>query len=218
MRLPMHPKTILIGVAVVAVSFLISLKAMDWLAPRGTSSRRCSSSCRRSRRRRAVPPCWRRSRLRCRRSATPPTAARQAILQRQGRQSDIADPAERRHRLDRFARADHRHRRAGRTDAGDAADGNAQRHGLAVRKSHRRGRRCARRPARRQCRQTDRQHQHQEPQRQRRDQGQCHDHRAAETRRQLAHRAESWRRRLISAIAALSWRAPASTCRRRSSR
>jgi Domain of unknown function (DUF4403) len=36
MRLPMYPKTILIGVAVVAVSFLISLKAMDWLAPRGT--------------------------------------------------------------------------------------------------------------------------------------------------------------------------------------
>ena len=36
MRLPMHLKTILIGVAVVAVSFLISLKAMDWLAPRGT--------------------------------------------------------------------------------------------------------------------------------------------------------------------------------------
>ena len=36
MRLPMHLKTVLIGVAVVAVSFLISLKAMDWLAPRGT--------------------------------------------------------------------------------------------------------------------------------------------------------------------------------------
>lgn len=36
MRLPMHSKTILIGVAVVAVSFLVSLKAMDWLAPRGT--------------------------------------------------------------------------------------------------------------------------------------------------------------------------------------
>ena len=36
MRLPMHLKWILIGVAVVAVSFLISLKAMDWLAPRGT--------------------------------------------------------------------------------------------------------------------------------------------------------------------------------------
>ena len=36
MRLPMHLKWILIGVAIVAVSFLISLKAMDWLAPRGT--------------------------------------------------------------------------------------------------------------------------------------------------------------------------------------
>ncbi|MBR1228263.1 MULTISPECIES: DUF4403 family protein [unclassified Bradyrhizobium] len=36
MRLPMHSKTILIGVAVIAVSFLISLKAMDWLAPSGT--------------------------------------------------------------------------------------------------------------------------------------------------------------------------------------
>lgn len=36
MRLPMHLKTILIGTAVVAVSFFISLKAMDWLAPRAT--------------------------------------------------------------------------------------------------------------------------------------------------------------------------------------
>src|SRR3954453_7100629 len=36
MRLPMHLNKILIGIAVVAVSFLISLKAMDWLAPRGT--------------------------------------------------------------------------------------------------------------------------------------------------------------------------------------
>ncbi|MBR1212516.1 DUF4403 family protein [Bradyrhizobium sp. JYMT SZCCT0180] len=36
MRLPMHSKTILIGAAVIALSFLISLKAMDWLAPRGT--------------------------------------------------------------------------------------------------------------------------------------------------------------------------------------
>jgi len=30
----MHPRTILIAVAVVAVSFVVSLKAMDWLAPR----------------------------------------------------------------------------------------------------------------------------------------------------------------------------------------
>ncbi|MFB9262155.1 DUF4403 family protein [Bradyrhizobium erythrophlei] len=36
MRQPMHLKTIVIGVAVVAVSFLVSLKAMDWLAPRAT--------------------------------------------------------------------------------------------------------------------------------------------------------------------------------------
>ena len=35
MRLAVSPKTILIGIAVVAVSFLISLKAMDWIAPRG---------------------------------------------------------------------------------------------------------------------------------------------------------------------------------------
>ncbi len=31
----MDLKTILIAVAVVAVSFFVSLKAMDWLAPRG---------------------------------------------------------------------------------------------------------------------------------------------------------------------------------------
>jgi hypothetical protein len=36
MRLSMRLKTILIGIAVVAGSFLVSLKVMDWLAPRGT--------------------------------------------------------------------------------------------------------------------------------------------------------------------------------------
>src|SRR5882757_201071 len=36
MRLPMRPRTILLAMAVVAVSFLVSLKAMDWLAPRAT--------------------------------------------------------------------------------------------------------------------------------------------------------------------------------------
>jgi hypothetical protein len=36
MRLAVSLKTILIGIAVIAVSFLISLKAMDWLAPRGS--------------------------------------------------------------------------------------------------------------------------------------------------------------------------------------
>jgi hypothetical protein len=36
MRRPINLKTILIGIAVVAVSFLASLKAMDWLSPSGT--------------------------------------------------------------------------------------------------------------------------------------------------------------------------------------
>jgi hypothetical protein len=35
MRLPMRLKTILIGVAVLTISFFVSLKAMDWLSPRG---------------------------------------------------------------------------------------------------------------------------------------------------------------------------------------
>jgi hypothetical protein len=36
MRLALSLKTILLAIAVVAVSFFVSLKAMDWLAPRGT--------------------------------------------------------------------------------------------------------------------------------------------------------------------------------------
>src|SRR4051794_39393819 len=32
----MRLRTILLAIAVVAVSFLVSLKAMDWLSPRGT--------------------------------------------------------------------------------------------------------------------------------------------------------------------------------------
>ncbi|WP_291867352.1 DUF4403 family protein [Bradyrhizobium sp.] len=36
MRLPIDVKTILIGIAVVAVSFFVSLTVMDWVAPRGT--------------------------------------------------------------------------------------------------------------------------------------------------------------------------------------
>jgi hypothetical protein len=35
MRLPMRPKTLLLAAAVIAVSFVVSLKAMDWLSPRG---------------------------------------------------------------------------------------------------------------------------------------------------------------------------------------
>jgi hypothetical protein len=37
MRLPMRLKTILLAIAVLAVSFYVSLKAMDWLSPSGTS-------------------------------------------------------------------------------------------------------------------------------------------------------------------------------------
>jgi hypothetical protein len=37
MRLPISPKIILLGVAALAVSFFVSLKAMDWVAPRGTA-------------------------------------------------------------------------------------------------------------------------------------------------------------------------------------
>ncbi len=55
MRLPMRLKTILLAIAVVAVSFFVSLKAMDWLSPRGTAVRRCLSNCRRCRPRRAAP-------------------------------------------------------------------------------------------------------------------------------------------------------------------
>src|SRR5262249_38020684 len=35
MRLTLNLKTILIAIAVIAASFFISLKAMDWLSPRG---------------------------------------------------------------------------------------------------------------------------------------------------------------------------------------
>ena len=34
--IPMRPMTILVAIAVIAVSFFVSLKAMDWLSPRGT--------------------------------------------------------------------------------------------------------------------------------------------------------------------------------------
>jgi len=36
MRLPMRPKVIVLAIAVVAISFFVSLKAMDWLSRRGT--------------------------------------------------------------------------------------------------------------------------------------------------------------------------------------
>src|SRR3954447_7453299 len=38
MRLTLNLKTVVIAVAVIAASFFISLKAMDWLSPRATNS------------------------------------------------------------------------------------------------------------------------------------------------------------------------------------
>ena len=56
MRLPMHLKTVLIALAVIVVSFVASLKVMDFVAPRATNRRPRSPNCRRCRRRPAHPP------------------------------------------------------------------------------------------------------------------------------------------------------------------
>ena len=65
MRLAVSLKTILIGIAVVAVSFFVSLKAMDWIAPRGTDAgagagRTAAAAAGVAN----APSCWRRSRSR----------------------------------------------------------------------------------------------------------------------------------------------------------
>ena len=215
MRLPMHLKTISIALAVVIVSFVASLKVMDFVAPRATNRPPALAELP------PLPPAPRASTVMApiavALSAIRDAADRGAprIVHRQGRQSDLADPAECRYRLDRLARADRSHRRAGRAVAGDAADGHAQRHRLAVGEGDGCGRRRARRPARRQRRETNRQREHQEPQRQRRDQGQRRHISAAEDRRELAHRAEPRRPGQSQRHRASAWRAPASTCPRR---
>ncbi len=115
-------------------SFFVSLKAMDWLWPRGTIQRAGAGRIAAA----AAGPahlehhCPRRDRAH--RHSRRRRSRRAAHLRGQGRQSGVADPAERRHRLDRVARADHRDRRPGCAVAGDAADGNAECHGLAVRR------------------------------------------------------------------------------------
>ena len=150
MPFKMDLKTILIAIAVVAVSFLVSLKAMDWLSPRGGGAPVLVELP-------PLPPAPRSSRV-----MAPVAIALSAIrdaadrgtpknLQRQGRQSGIAGAAKCRHRLDRLARTDRGIRRPGCHDADDAADGNAERHRLAVGEGNRRGRRRDRRPARQRC-------------------------------------------------------------------
>ena len=49
MRLAVSLKTILLGIAVLVVSFFVSLKTMDWLSPRGVFGRRRWCICRRCR-------------------------------------------------------------------------------------------------------------------------------------------------------------------------
>ena len=134
MRLALSLKTILLAIAVVAVSFFVSLKAMDWLSPRGTVGAPVLVELP------PLPPAPRSlehhgaGRDRAGRDSRRRRPRRAAHLRRQGRQSGVADPAERRHRLDRLARADRRDRRPGRAVAGHAADRNAECHGLAVRR------------------------------------------------------------------------------------
>ncbi len=216
MRQALSLKTILIGIAVVAVSFLISLKAMDWIAPRGGGPAPALVELP------PLPPVSKRSfvlapvaiALTAIRDAADRAAPRNfggkadnpisQILQN----ADIGWTARR-------ARADRGDRRPGRAVAGDAADRQTQRHGLAVVEGDRRGRRRARRAVGRQSRQEDRQREHQVAQRQRRDQGQRHLHVAAEARRHLAPRAESGRAGDARRHQPFGGRRPRQTCRRR---
>ncbi len=191
MRLPMHLKTILIATAVVAVSFVISLKVMDWVAPRGATSPPVLVELP------PLPPAPRSSTI-----MAPVAVALSAIRDAadRGAQRSFAGKAD--NPVSQILQNADIGWTASRglitaTGAQDVLSlstphiRHAQRHRLAVGEGHRRGRRCARRPARRRCRKTHRRHQHQEPERQRRDQGQRHHHRAAEDRRRVADRAQS---------------------------
>ena len=192
MPFKMDLKTILIAIAVVAVSFLVSLKAMDWLSPRGGGAPVLVELP-------PLPPAPRSSRV-----MAPVAIALSAIRDA----ADRGTPKTFNGKADNPVSQVLQNADIGWTasrgpiaatggqdvhDADDAADGNAERHRLAVGEGHRRGRRRDRRPARQRCRQTHRRHQHQEPQRQCRDQGQRRHHVAAEARRRLAHRAQSRR-------------------------
>ena len=105
-QLELNLKTILIAVAVIAVSFFVSLKAMDWLSPRGGGKAPVLAELP------PLPPATRnlaRAGAGFDRADGDPRRRRarhRAHLRRQGRKSGLADPAECRHRLDRLARAD----------------------------------------------------------------------------------------------------------------
>src|SRR5437763_4120715 len=186
MRSAVSLKTILLGIAVIVVSFGVSLTAMNWLAPRGATPTPELAQ---------LPPLPAISRnslilvpvaiaLAAIRDAadrgSPRTFAGKAdnpvseLLQN----ADIA--------LDRVAWPDLRDRRPGCAVAGNATDRKTQCDGLAILKGNRCGQRCAGRVAGRQCRQTDRQLEHQVAQRERRDKGQRYFHLPTEARRGLA--------------------------------
>ena len=183
-------KTILIAIAVVAVSFLVSLKTMDWLAPRGGGAPVLVELP-------PLPPAPRSSRvmapvaiaLSAIRDAadrgTPKTfQARPTIRYRKCCKTPIsAGPP----------RADRSRHPAARTcmTLTTPLTGTLNVTGSLSAKATGAVGDAHRRPARQRCRQEDRRHQHQEPQRQCRDQGQHRHHVAAEAGSRLAHRAQS---------------------------
>ncbi len=64
MRLAVSLKTILLAIAVVVVSFFVSLKAMDWLSPRGRTPAPVLVELPPLPPASRAPPSWRRSRFR----------------------------------------------------------------------------------------------------------------------------------------------------------
>ena len=136
----MRLKTILLAIAVVAVSFFVSLKAMDWFSPRGAGSRPALADLP------PLPPAPRSSVIMAQ-VAIPITAIRDA--------ADRGTPRNFSGKADNpvsqvLQNADigwtasrgpiRRHRRPGRAVADHGAERQTERHGLAGGQGHRRGR------------------------------------------------------------------------------
>jgi hypothetical protein len=162
MRLPMHLKTILIGIAIVAVSFVVGLKAMDWLWPRATNGAPVLAQ---------LPP-------------LPPASRNSSIMVPVAiALTAIRDAADRGAPRDFSGKADNpvsqilQNADIGWTASRGPITATGAQDVLS--------RRCPRR----QCRETNWQREYQVAQCQRGDQWQRHHHRAAEDRRVLAYRA-----------------------------
>ena len=140
MRPAVSLKTILLAIAVVVVSFFVSLKTMDWLSPRATVGAPVLFELS------PLPSAPRGSvilapvaiALTAIRDAADRSAPRNFAGKADNPVSQIL--AERRYRLDRFARADHGDRRPGRADAANAIDRKAECNRLADVEGDRRGR------------------------------------------------------------------------------